>query len=366
MKRGPEFECAKALPKRSKQFSNYAEQICRTLKGPFHHFVLPRLEHCDLVYFSLACKQTQDWTKYDLNKSGASRLLEAVMQGNEAVAKNILDCNPTLLLSTRGSAQAYPGKIIEKLTCFQAALCTGDAEMGEMMKSYFSKLDNGQAIMESQFRDVFSNGIKAHAEAQEKASFDFNEVIEVVLKAPVVDVQKALEKKFDSNISLHKTLDDFREKFTAISLKEQSFNPYHFLKALEQYNAAFDEAGSSQRRELVWRQVVGFTQRFFPACWAQASYQSIYDIVNNKDKLERCIYPRSRGWICGVESWGLGFDVTATAFGASKVLRVIVRTRSRSLFHQFMLEKNIRLENLSSVRQGGPHFGVWVQLKKGY
>jgi hypothetical protein len=285
------------------------QQQLPLLHDPFNSIMFKYLSDKDLANFARACKQTQFFASYDLEQRKTSASLLAVEQGNEAKVKSMLEINPDLLYRKEGKATDYSGRDIQNLTPFQAALCNGDIEMCEMMKDFFAQHKDGQAEIENQFNEIFPNGIEAHLQTQQDNVFDFNEILQVIIDAPEDEVTAALNKEFDNHLPLHLALEKFRKAFTEKSLSEIVFNPYHLLGAFETYNSAFDGL-AWDKRDLFWRQVIGFVQRYLPACYLQAFAQGIYFIVEDMEPLKRSFDFRwGDGAILPHRGFsGLGFD----------------------------------------------------------
>lgn len=322
MKRKRDPKTGRFLPNSKQQLS----LIQKELHDPLVSNMLPYLSNRALVSFSEACKQTQVWTSYEREKrekQAASALLLTVVKGNEAEAKRLLTINPGLLRSTKGVATNYANGLIRDLTPFQAALCGGDVEMCEMMKKYFVQLKDGKAEMEKQFNDIFPNGLDAYLQTQRDNVFDFNEILQAINCASDDEVTAALNREFDCNLPLHRALDKFRKKFTETSLLEIVFNPYHLLQTFQIYDTELAKLKSYDKRYLFSRQVIGFVQRYLPACYLQAFAQGIYEIVIDKEKLRRSFDCRYSGasllplqdssdlgfeWACNLSGWPDAFS----------------------------------------------------------
>ena len=100
------------------------------------------------------------------------------------------------------------------------------------------------------------------------------------------DVQKALHLELPNETALWRGLEQFRADFTQRSSQETVFNPQHLLKAFALYNSQFG-TWSWNQRDLFWRQVIGFTQRFLPANTAMDFAQGLYHRVERKEKSRR-------------------------------------------------------------------------------
>jgi hypothetical protein len=62
------------------------------------------------------------------------------------------------------------------------------------------------------------------------------------------------------------------------------------IDALNLYIEKFNQFGGSwdsPKNILFWRKIIGYIERYVPACYAQALCQGIYSIVENHEKLKR-------------------------------------------------------------------------------
>ena len=114
---------------------------------------------------------------------------------------------------------------------------------------------------------------------------------------------------------------------------------------------------NSAKNMLFWRQVIGYIQRFLPACYAQAFSQGLYYIVENGEKLRRSlefrydpgvfIFPLDAdphfrlGYEYGCAT--LGADLRARACGGSWPARA-------GLFRSLCQTKTAGLQNLCSTQ----------------
>jgi len=337
MKRRGDLEFGKLSP--SEQFP--------PLNDSFNSTMFRYLANHEVARFSVACKQTYSWAYNELeNRKATSALLLSVLQGNatEAIERTI---NPNLFLSTKGVAKDYFNRRIQDLSPFQAALCAGDVEMCEMMKRYIVRLENGQVELEKQFNDVFPKGLEAHVQIKQDNVFDFSEILQAIIQAPDIEVTAALHKVFDNNLPLHLDLEKFRNAFTEKSFLETVFNPYHLLRAFQTYYQRFDDLVSMDKRNLFWRQIIGFVQRHLPACYLQALAQGTFYIVGENEALRRLFQFRSDNNICIVPfqvNSGLGFD-WAVGCGGKAQLRGFVG-QDMAMFSKLCGEKISGLQNL--------------------
>lgn len=340
------------------------------LHDPFKAIILQRyLSPQDIVNFGKASRQTYAWTEKErvkIRKKAADELLCAVVQGDEAKARDLLENNPGLLYCTEGEARDYSKRSIKKLTSFQAALCAGDVEMCEMMKAYFARFQDGQAAMEKQFNAVFSDGIDTYVKMQQDNVFNFSEILQAIINAPANEVTEALAKRFNNDFLLHQALENFKAAFTEKSLSEIVFNPYHLLRAFQTYNTKFKNLGNGAKRDLFWRQVVGFVQRYLSACYLQASAQGAYYIVEKKQPLRRsfnfqwsdCDFQWSDDSIVPFQDVsGLGFDFGAVA-GSPRQELARYGSAEPGALEIMCRAKTSRLEKLLSPIQHKRELGV--------
>lgn len=229
-------------------------------------------------------------------------LVRLVVCGEETAAKAILEMDPSFLLWKAGMATDYSGRHIKNLTPFQVALCAGDTDMVKMMLPYFDLFPNGQAAMRVQFAEIFPDaegGLEGHLKRQKENVFDFAAIVVAFQNATPAEVTAALNKegaqfteadddrtKPNDELTLTEALNRFREQFTQKSHYEIVFNSQHLLRSFEIYVTQFDD-WSLDQRDLFWRQVIGFVQRFLPACDAQAVAQGIYYITEENEQLLR-------------------------------------------------------------------------------
>ncbi|WP_133130035.1 hypothetical protein [Legionella yabuuchiae] len=232
----------------------------------------------------------------------AKILLFHVVKGEEAEALEMIDANPRLLLIP-SKATDYSGRSYQGLTPFQAALSSHDVALWKKIESYFDKLPDGEAEKVRQFRQLFPEGLP------QQKSYDFTKLVQVISNSSDADIMAALRKE-NNDTPICQALNGFRTAFTDLAKKEMFFNPSHLIDALKVYDAQFDRWSWNQR-DLFWRQVIGYTQRFLPACYAQAFCQGLYYILEEKKPLSRSLkfqydgssyYPLS-------DSSGLGFDL---------------------------------------------------------
>ena len=154
-----------------------------------------------------------------------------------------------------------------------------DDELCAMLAHYMPKDE-----LVRQYQEIFPEGHDAYY--QKQTPFDFSQIVEAISQSSDADVQKALSLELPNQTVLWSGLEQFRADFTQRSSQETVFNPQHLLKAFELYDSQFDRWSWNQR-DLFWRQVVGFVQRFLPANSAMDFAQGLYNRVEAKEKSKR-------------------------------------------------------------------------------
>lgn len=241
-----------------------------------------------------------------------SPIVLAVVQGDLPRTEAMISQQP-LLSKAKGEAIDYSRRTVNNVTPFQAALCAWDDEMCEMLAKYMAPEE-----VNCQYKEIFPEGHEKYFAGQ--TPFDFSVLVDVITSSSAPDVQAALNKQQDGSL-LCQTLNQFRANFTMCSQQEKVFNPKHLLKAFELYNQQFDN-WDWDKRDLFWRQVIGFVQRFLPANIAQDFAQGLYYRVEEKEKARRSFDFRFGGGtvfpLVFDSLFGLGFDYgvrAAASFG---------------------------------------------------
>jgi hypothetical protein len=191
------------------------------------------------------------------------QLVQLIVYGNLRKSEALLQAaqaNPSLLetlLTEKVTVIDYSRRKVKQKTAFQAALCAMDDELCAMLAKYMPKEE-----MARQYQEIFPEGHDAYY--QKQTPIDFSQIVEAISQSSNADVQKAISLELPNPTVLWSGLEQFRADFTQRSSQETVFNPQHLLKAFELYVSQFD-MWSCEQRDLFWRQVVGFVQRFLPA-----------------------------------------------------------------------------------------------------
>ncbi len=261
------------------------------------------LDVSSILAFSETCQAAQRISYEHLN----NLLLTAVVCGDEDLARKIVTSNPKLLLASSAIGTDLSGKKIKYRTPLEAAIRAGDVEMAQMIVDVLhKKLQAGIRLsfepeleMQRQFTAIYPNGVDAvettqQLKAQEFKTSMLNAIFNAINTATAELVENELDTPGQNNpdSQLNVALHNFREQFIATSNRERIFNPFYLLMAFEFYDEKFgnfsgNEHAQWNRRNLFWRQIIGYTQRHLPACYLQAFAQSIYDTVMHKEKLTR-------------------------------------------------------------------------------
>lgn len=204
-------------------------------------------------------------------------ILQQVMYGNENAVRATLEAvkdnsaQLAALLSDIGTVKDYSDRTITGMTLLQAAAAAGDIDMCLMLKNYMSPEE-----FATQLAEIFPESIEAHEASLQRNTFNFDAILAAISAANIPDLDAALNKT-DNGSALCRALEEFRRQFSELSNNEKIFNPQHLLRAFEVYNALWDQC--DKKRDLFWRQIIGYTQRFMPACYAQAFSQGLYHLV---------------------------------------------------------------------------------------
>ena len=206
-----------------------------------------------------------------------STILLAVVQGDLPRTEALISQEPFLSLA-KGEAIDYSRRTVSDVTPFQAALCAWDNEMCDMLVKYMVPRE-----VAHQYLEIFPKGREAYVATQ--TSFDFSVLVDVITQSTDVDIQAALNKQQNDSL-LCQTFNQFRDAFTARSYQEKVFNPQHLIRAFEIYDLQF-ENWDWPKRDLFWRQVIGYVQRFLPANIAQDVAQGLSYRVENGEPARR-------------------------------------------------------------------------------
>ncbi|WP_133130427.1 F-box protein [Legionella yabuuchiae] len=256
---------------------------------------LARLSRTSRTMFSL-CHEP-------LAQRAVKTLLLHVIKGEEAEALKMINANLRLLfIPSQATAIDYSGRSYKDYTPFQAALLSHDVTLWRKIEPYFNKLPNGQEEKARQFKELFPEDLP------KQKSYNFNTLVQVISNSSDADIMAALRKE-NNDTSICEALKDFRTDFAALAMKETLFNPLHLITTLKIYDEQFTPWSWNQRN-LFCNQVIGYIQRFLPACHAQALCQGLYSIVIDKNPLRRSLNLQCDAGVYFplTDLAGLGFD----------------------------------------------------------
>lgn len=239
-------------------------------------------------------------------------LLDYAVKGSEesvlAILENASIPDLEMLLSHKGVVTDYSGRVIEG-TVFQIALGAEDVEMCDMIVLFFDKIPNGRALKLRQFNEQIGS---------------------MNVSSPTVSRDIEALQKVASAISLSQTdaecvaaLDEFRDylKPKSIIISGRHFDVSILVEALKIYHLNYVDFGDwdSRKNRLFWTNVVGYIQRYLPACYAQAFCQGLVDVVVSKSFLQRGFnFRHAEGFLFPLDStpkFRLGYDYAGGQWG---------------------------------------------------
>jgi hypothetical protein len=222
------------------------------------------------------------------------QLLQFIVYGNEKEAEKIIVATPqqlrkTLLLQRETVADYSFGKDPNnprKLNghAFQlASWGTQDVEMLLMLNKY---LPIHQVDMQ-----LPENDAAEQAEKNRQDLVALNTIVEAIAAIP--DDQPEDNWPGEACETALDTFRDYLEPKGVITTGSH-FNVNMLVEAFRLYDENFDRFDNgndwdSPKNKLFWQKVIGYIQRFLPACYAQAFCQGIYYIVEGREKLNRSL-----------------------------------------------------------------------------
>src|SRR3990167_1324285 len=243
----------------------------------------------DLVSLSLVSRRFRDLTRESIKRQQVQILLQQVAYGDKDKVEAILRHDPSLLLLA-STVTDYSWRTYRNFTPLQLAYAVGDVaiypELGlayegmvERLMRYFDQLPGGREGALKQIQGKFPEGLV------ERPAFDFNPLVDVIVNSTDQEVEDVLALRVDvmSEGRLWKALEAFRKAFTLLSQAEERYNPNHVMRAFETYEREFDRLEDWNRRDLFFRQVIGYVQRYLPACDAQVFAQWVYHVVEERE-----------------------------------------------------------------------------------
>ncbi len=260
------------------------------------------------------------------------QLLGYVVRGEKSKAQKLIKDHPKLLLE-KGIAEDYSGRLIEG-TAYQMALGAGDVNrakldkenkpvldekghiqilhpdegMAEMIKGHFLDAFNqdekaANSEIDKQQEEQFPGGYDAYInsrEVKERRGNDIKALREVIEAISIADVRFINGNYANSNgeVKVDAKCADALKKFRGYLRPKgtirrgEHFNVELLVEAFKLYDDekrynAFGGTWDSAKNVLMWRKVVGYIQRYLPACYPQAFSQGLYYVVDDNEKLDR-------------------------------------------------------------------------------
>ncbi len=241
-------------------------------------------------------------------KAGLKLLQHAVCGEEKEINAFVKDRSPQqlqfLLFTFETTITHYSGQQI-KGNFIRILLGAEDTDMIRMIQPVLIRACGSekaaQAELKRQYDAQFSKESK-EAEAKKAAadSAALHKMIQAIHNAEDKDCEDLLVQVDDSkdteNTAVGLARAQFRahwnEKTKAVITSGKHSNAEPLAKAFNQYDAnyhAFGNHWNSPKNKLVWRQVIGWIERYVSTCIAQALRQGDFYIVNNGEQLRRSL-----------------------------------------------------------------------------
>jgi len=301
----------------------------------------------DTAHLALTCRLFRSKLQNKLNSERTKltqKLVQHVVYGEKEAVRAMLELSLGLLLH-RATVVDYSGRTIKNASAYEAALGALDDDMAEMIAPYFDKLQsvNGKQERIDQFNKQFPKGIP------ELKPYDFSALVKIITESSDEDVQAQLKHK-DCDTPICNAINHFRNDMSPGEVSSGlHFNHQTLIKVFEVYVKQYG-GSNADKRNLFWRQVIGYVQRLLPACDAQAFAQGLYYIVENNESLRRSFkypikYRNDDGEIYPLDVLGggrLGFDLA--------VLLPIVGGRVPGQYYKILWCKSVKNCLLTACR----------------
>ena len=260
----------------------------------------------------------------------ATQLGQYIVYGDLEKAEAMLKANPTLVdkfLNEKVTVKDYSRRKL-KGTAFQLALCAMDNEMCEMLAKYMNKDEIAR-----QYETVFPEGHEKYY--AEQKPFDFSAIVDAITRGSDDDVKKPsilnclIRLHSGASLSNLGRISRHTQKQKRCLTHNISLKPLSFMMIIY-------KDWSWKQRDLFWRQVIGYTQRFLPANMAMVFAYGLYDVVENQEKAPRSFkfrYGDGAMFPLTFESLsGLGYEYAAgRGCGGTRGARAVVAPWHRIL-----------------------------------
>jgi hypothetical protein len=275
--------------------------------------------------------------EYEKHKNQIKALCQAVVYGDYNKVKAILDKNPGLV-RYKARVQDYSFHETNELdekgnkkriyresegTALQLALAAEDVSrwghpdegITNLILSYFTKAfhqdeKTAQAEILKQQEEQFPGGYQAYEtsdEVKKKKKSDLKALQDVIAAIQKADVQFTTNGNYDDSkgevkvdAKCEAALNRFKEylkpqgiirqgKHFNIELLYEALQAYYNKERFDAFSGDVYNSNDSPKNVLMWRKVVGYIQRYLPACFAQALCQGLDSVVGKNQKLNRSL-----------------------------------------------------------------------------
>ncbi|ABS78548.2 hypothetical protein CBUD_A0050 (plasmid) [Coxiella burnetii Dugway 5J108-111] len=227
--------------------------------------------------------------------------LDHVAKGNQVEVEKTLEQYGALLLWQEGQAETYAKDlngdlVIVRGTALQIALGAEDEDMVEVIVGFLDAVDPGEKYRQYQAQFPAEEE-KAESLRQQEDLEALQTIVTAIghasprACAQVLDHEENISDNDDEAKTLLAALNVFRNdvKPKGVIKTGKQFNIQLLIQAFQFYDKNYETFGgfNSPKNNLCWCKIIGYLQRFVPACYAQAFAQGIYYIVEGGEGLRR-------------------------------------------------------------------------------
>jgi hypothetical protein len=204
--------------------------------------------------------------KTNMIKITAEKLVTYVVNNELKKAAHLIKSNPNLLLE-KVTVKDRANRSIKNVNAYQAAICSGNIKMINMMNMLFTELHFGMSKQETQKSqlDQFNSCLNIGDLNNHDEAHDFKNIFKNIYEASEEDILNALSFKATGS-KLESAIDQFRDDFDSKYANIDScaaFNYADLMFAITLFET-IESKLSSNAATLFWRQVVGYVQRYLP------------------------------------------------------------------------------------------------------
>ncbi|ABX77169.1 hypothetical protein AYM93_10565 (plasmid) [Coxiella burnetii] len=227
--------------------------------------------------------------------------LDHVAKGNQVEVEKTLEQYGALLLWQEGQAETYAkdlngDPVIVRGTALQIALGAEDEDMVEVIVGFLDAVDPGEKYRQYQAQFPAEEE-KAESLRQQEDLEALQTIVTAIghasprACAQVLDHEENISDNDDEAKTLLAALNVFRNdvKPKGVIKTGKQFNIQLLIQAFQFYDKNYETFGgfNSPKNNLCCCKIIGYLQRFVPACYAQAFAQGIYYIVEGGEGLRR-------------------------------------------------------------------------------